>query len=118
MFPWELTHFASFRIISHAMGTDGYSHGSDHLKTCVDVDVSALKFLQRFPLLWFRKRTDATPKETQQSAFEEAEAGKRELATLIDIKVGQLKFATAKELKTQFHASKAGRVAAKPRKLG
>lgn len=90
------------------MGTDGYSHGSDHLKTCVDVDVSALKFLQRFPLLWFRKRTDATPKETQQSAFEEAEAGKRELATLIDIKVGQLKFATAKELKTQFHASKAG----------
>ena len=85
------------------MSTHGYSHGEE---VKLSVNLCTLKFLQRVPLLWLRPRDG-----TFQSAFEEAEAAKRELATLIDMKVGQLKFANAKELKTQFHASKTGRAA-------
>lgn len=84
--------------------TDGYSH--DMPPPVHQVDFLTLTFLRRFPVLWLRNATSSAGK----ASFEEAEAGKRELANLIDIKVGQLKFATAKELKMHFHVSKAGRM--------
>lgn len=89
--------------------TDGYSQGHGGCGQDIPtVLVSTLTFLQRYPVLWLRHGGDVTPGDGE-TTFQREEAGKRELANLIDIKVGQLKFATAKELKMQFHASK-GRV--------
>eukprot|EP00434_Breviolum_minutum_P025983 symbB.v1.2.022967.t2/scaffold2072.1/size90432/5 len=68
--------------------------------------VSTLTFLQRYPVLWLRHADDVNSGDGETTLKQREEAAKRELANLIDIKVGQLKFATAKELKMQFHASK------------
>lgn len=90
--------------------TDGYSQGHGRCDPDIPtVLVSTLTFLQRSPVLWLRHAEDVNSGDGETTLKQREEAAKRELANLIDIKVGQLKFATGKELKMQFHASK-GRV--------
>ena len=89
--------------------TDGYSGHGGCGPDIPTVLVSTLTFLQRYPVLFLRlpqDSEDASEPGDGETMFQREEAAKRELANLIDIKVGQLKFATAKELKMQFHASK------------
>lgn len=86
--------------------TDGYSRHGRCGSDIPTVLVSTLTFLQRYPVLWLRHAEDVNSGDGETTLKQREEASKRELANLIDIKVGQLKFATGKELKMQFHASK------------
>ncbi|CAE7943924.1 lon2, partial [Symbiodinium necroappetens] len=63
-----------------------------------EIVLSFLMFAQFFPLALLRKASEPY-------SFETEEAGKRQLASLLDIRVGQLKFANAKQLKAHFRHS-------------
>ncbi|CAE7813866.1 lon2 [Symbiodinium sp. CCMP2592] len=63
-----------------------------------EIALSFLMFAQFFPLAWLRKASGPY-------SFETEEAEKRQLASLLDIRVGQLKFANAKQLKAHFRHS-------------
>ncbi|CAE7455458.1 lon2 [Symbiodinium microadriaticum] len=75
----------------------GYS-AEDSAAGTPEIVLSFLMFAQFFPLALFRKASETY-------SFETEEAGKRQLASLLDIRVGQLKFANAKQLKAHFRHS-------------
>ncbi|CAK9001414.1 unnamed protein product [Durusdinium trenchii] len=84
------------------MGSRGYNEADGaEVPDLPQVAISFLMFMQHFPLAWLRppyKKPDTV------TFFEAEEAGKRQLASLLDLRLGQLKFANAQQLKSCFKA--------------
>ena len=74
--------------------------------------VSCFIFARRFPLAWLRAA------ETEvRCVFEAEEAAKRQLASLLDIKVGQLKFANGAQFRSHFKMHSRLELASLPRQV-